>query len=448
MAKTIQKVIIVILLFVVSAQAALAAATIADIYSAPSEAEKYYGGSGSCEDLDVNCNDSDYSSISDGYTFLGDGSTSTYLTIENKSSSQSGYLKIVYHVDGLFPGTYKLRVGHKQGQGAYLGTICAYQTLIAVNASSCRDIIHFDGDQWSEYDITDIVLDTVVRFNSAVVIRFFQTSGTANDVAEIYLKRPFKLSDLSIEGQGVSETEVGMRVENTWNIVSGGSVPPLTNATCTLEKLREINESENHELMNISLLNVEYEIDDENTYFKVYWDANESAGIVEGYNYELECSGYIGELYIEKFSQFVYVNRQRTIFEYLNNFVMWVLQLIGITQDTQQLVSGQVEMVDSRVAVGGEGYATTFLNYADTPIDVNATCWIDIWYPNSTQWVDGWQMIATGSAGRYIYNVSVPIVDGLYQMRSFCNGTALMNRTRFAYANLEVFDDVKMMMVT
>lgn len=130
----------------------------------------------------------------------------------------------------------------------------------------------------------------------------------------------------------------------------------------------------------------------------------------------------------------------------------WVQDLLGITQDTQQLVSGDVEMVDAKAAIDGTGYATTFLTYADDEVDVNATCYVDIWYPNSTQWVDGQQMNATGSDGRYIYSISQPNTDGLYQMRSFCNGTSLMNRTRYAYANLEVYlevyNDVRMEMIS
>ena len=203
-----------------------------------------------------------------------------------------------------------------------------------------------------------------------------------------------------------------------------------------------------HEELNNSLLNLRYEVAADNSYFKVYWDANESVGVVEGYNYEVQCSGYVGELYLSSFSQFVYINREKSRQSMFEQFIVWFLQLLGITTDTQQLVSGQAEMVDAKGAIDGSAYVTTFLTYADDTVDVNASCYLDVWYPNSTQWVDEQQMTSTGSDGRYTYELTSLPEDGLYQMRSYCNGTGLMNRTRYAYANLEVYDDIIMQMIT
>jgi hypothetical protein len=126
----------------------------------------------------------------------------------------------------------------------------------------------------------------------------------------------------------------------------------------------------------------------------------------------------------------------------------WVQSILGITSDTQQLVSAQADLVVSRVPLGGEGYVTTFVTYADDVVDVNASCFLDAWAPDGTQWVDGQQMVAVGSDGRYVFNISEPIQLGTYQLRSFCNGSALMNRTRYAYATLEVFDGVRMEMIS
>jgi len=427
-----------------------AAATIADIYSATSEAEKYYGGVGdACQDLDPLCSDSEYGSVSDQYTVLGDGSTSaaSAVSVENKSSSQSGFLRLVFHTDGLLSGTYKLRVGHKAGQDPYDAMICSYQNITDLNASTCISVSDEDGGQWHEFEITDIVQYSVGVFDGAVILRYFQTDGNAAEIAEIYLKRPFKIADLSIIAQGVTEAELGTRIENTWNIISPSGVPAITNASCELDKLTDIGGA-NHESIDISLLNVEYEVAPDNSYFKVYWDVNESAGVVEGYNYELECTGDIGELHIEAFSQFVYINRESGMWDLFDDFVDWFLQLIGITEDIQELVSGEASMVDLRAGFGESVFATTFLTYSDDVVDVNASCYLDVWSPDNSQFLDAGLMNSSGSDGRYTYHLVVPAVEGTFQLRSYCSGSGLQNRTEYAYGGLEVFDNIVMQMIT
>jgi len=464
----------VLVLVALSGQA-YAAATIADIYSAPSEAEKYYAGVGvACQNLDPNCSDIQFASVLDSYSILGDGSTASAssITIENKSSTQSGFFKFVFHTDGVLSGTYKLRVGHKAGQGSYIGKICPYLNITHLNVSACFSVNDGDGGQWHEFTIPSSIVERgVSRFDGAVILRFMQTSGSAADVAEAYLKRPFKLSDISIVPQGVSEAESGTRIENTWNIISPSGVPPLTNVSCEVQRLTNITDA-GHELMNISLLNVEYDLASDNSYIKVYWDVNESAGIVEGFNYELECSGYIGELYLNKFSQFVYVNRAKSLWENIADFISYFLQIIGLLEDNQALINesiiignetrdianqtlnivqglGGAVSVQPQDIVAYTGQNLTVMAALTVGVlpDDAADCKLRVYYPNATIWISEQNMTSIGADGLYKTNVLFPEVTGNYQAISSCTGGSLSGSAR-GLASWEVSSGVRMQSIT
>lgn len=428
-----------------------AAATIADLYAAPSEAENFAKGSTSpvnCQDLSNLCDDTEYVDVFDVYSVQGDGSTISGTSIRNNLATAAGYLKLVYDVDGLLQGDYALRFA-RSTPGDFDYIICGYANYTAINVSRCEYGTVTGDDVWNEVDITNFVNRQYYEKNGRMTIRFIVDDASAQVITESYIKRPIKQSDVSIVAQGVSETEANTRVENTWSIVSQTSLPAISNGSCTLARLDNIDQNPTEVPLNFSLFNPSYAVGPNSEYFRVYWDANISVdGFMEGYNYEVECQGYLDEAAFTGFSQFVYINREKSLWESIADIVVYLLQIIGITADTNELVSAQVEMVDALIPLGGEGVATTFLTYADETVDVNASCYVDIWYPNSTQWIDGQLMTAKGSDGRYTYEISQPDVEGLYQMRSFCNGTSLMNRTRYAYANLEVYDDIIMQMVT
>jgi len=427
-----------------------AAATIADIYNAPSEATLMYGGtSGYCQDIGINCSDTEYASSTDKYSVLGDGATSAASSaiVKDSGNSQSALLKVVYDVDGLLQGTYKLRYA-SANPGTYDYRVCAYINETDVNVSSCIEGTHIDSDVWEDLPVDVLVRESANRFNNRINLRF-AIIGSSQTITEMYLTRPFKLADIDIIPQGVTEAAANTRVENMWTFVSQAEIPDITGGWCKIKQLVLINQTPSHVELNTSSLGMEFDVADDFTYFKVYWEANTSVeNMDEGFNYEVECGGYLGELEMSGFSQFVYINRENTFWENIQDIIAYLLQLIGITEDTQQLVSAQVDMVDAMVPLGGEAVATTFVTYADETVDVNASCWIDVWLPNSTQWFDEQVMTQVGSDGRYTYAISDPGELGLYQMRSFCNGTGLLNRTRYAYANLEVYQDVYMQMIT
>lgn len=434
-----------------------AAATIADLYSAPSEAARFSGATNStCQNGETikYCSDYQYSIEADVYTVLGDGSTSASsgASFQDKGNTQTSFLRLVYDVDGLYGGTYSLRYA-TASDTTFTYQICTYVdsgnfTPHSANFSSCKNYSHTAGDgQWVEADITELVWESVERFSYRVYLRLIATGDYSETATEVYLKRPLKPADFNIISEGVSETEINHRVINTWSIISIAEIPDITNASCVIYKLPFINESVS--LLNLSLLDPQYGVCDDNKCFYISWNANESVDMMdEGYNYQVSCSGYLGDLWMDGFSQFVYINRERTFLDDIKDIIAYLLQIIGLGEDTQELVSAQADMVNAKAAYGQDVYITTFLTYADGTVDENATCYLDVWYPNSTQWLDSQQMNATGSDGRYIYYVAVPATTGLYQMRTYCNGTGLHNRTRYAYGNLEIYENDIMVMLS
>jgi len=446
----IRQAIIALAFIVVFIPSVHAAATIADIYSAPSEAEKFARGSTSpvdCQDLSTLCDDSEFDEVVDEYTSIGDGSTTSGVSIRNNIMLASGYLRLVYDVDGLVPGNYYLRFA-KSTTGSFPYIICGYQNHTAVNISRCETGVTVD-EVWNEIDVTSFVNRQFDEFGARVTLRLIVNSSSAQKITEVYLKRPIKPEDISIVAQGVSEAEANTRIENTWAIISQTALPAIENTTCTLHRLNDINDTESEYVINFSQLNPEIVIGPSNEYFKVYWDSNTSVdGVSEGYNYELECGGTLGGNVYAGFSQFVYINRQKTIFLYLDNFVMWIMQLLGFAQDTNTLISGHATIADIRMTYGSTSQITTFLTYADGVVNVNASCYLDVWYPNGTQFIDAQIMTATGVDGRYVYSISSPLDVGLFSSRSFCNGTALQNRTQYAYGTIDVIDSIYMEVIS
>jgi hypothetical protein len=450
------KVYISLIVFVLLAlPIAYAAGPFSPVYMGPSEAYRFSGATNAtCQNgvTLAQCNDSQFLVVSDEFTFSSDGSTSASsgYSVQDRASTQTAFAKLTYDLDGVYDGSYVLRWATASSAKIYNYTVCSYlDDFVTVNQSSCLNYKHYaDGNNWAEQDVSSLVDEMADKYNNRVVFRFFITDdGDDNSitVTEIYLRRPYRMSDFNVFAMGVSEVEANTRAENTWNIISQEDLPLITNYSCRFYRLNDINSSAY--VINASLLNVAYEVANDSRYFKVYWDANTSVdGIDEGYNVEVECEGYFGDVHFKEFSQFVYVNRLRTIFVYLNQFVVWVQQLLGIASDTQQLVSGDVSVPDMTVYSGQLSYVTSFVNYADGTID-DADCYLSAWYPNSSIWLDDQLMSATGSAGRYTYAVS-PYDVGSYALRVFCNGTSLKNRTRYSSGVMNVVGSVSMEMIS
>ena len=448
----IRQAIIALAFIVVFIPSVHAAATIAEIYAAPSEAQYFNKGTTSpvnCQDMTNLCDDTQFDPPYDVYTVLGDGSTTTISgqSVRNNLGVAAGYLKLVFDLDGKVPGEYYLRFS-KSTSGLFPYIICGYQNSTAVNASRCENGTAVNG-VWNELNVTAFVNRQFEEFGARVTIRFIVNQAGAHTITEAYLKRPIKPEDLSIIAQGVSQTEANTRVENTWSIVSQTEIPTITDVSCTVHRLNVINATEGEFEVNFSQLNPEYVIGPNNEYFKVYWDANISVdGVEEGHNYELECEGLLGGNAYTGFSQFVYINRERSMITLFEQFVLWFQQLLGFAQDTNTLVSGHATISDIRMIYGSTAPITTFLTYSDGVVNTNASCYIDVWYPNGTQFIDEQNMTATGADGRYIYTMSSPADVGLFSSRSFCNGTALQNRTQYAYGTIDVIDSIYMEVIS
>ena len=439
------KAVVIVAMVLLSVQGAIASAPIANIYAAPSEAYALYNGyTPDCQDFNLTCSDNEYGTVSDEYSDLGDGSTAAAsgATFKDTSNTQATFGKLVFDINGIITGNYSLRWS-RTGFIDYSYRICVYANETHINATSCVDGTDNDGSTWHEQDISDLVKSSAVTFDNRIFLRFYMVNGYSQTITETYLKRPFSTGDFSVVATGVSESDIDERIENAWLVVSDFQAD-IENFGCEIYVIGNGTGEPDHTLINQTPLNVTYVVGARS--FAVYWTADSSA-TVEGKNYEVECSLDLNDVHYDDVVQYVYINRQASFWEKIQLMIGYLLQLIGIGEDTQQLVSADAQMVDTKTWIGQTGVAGTFLTYADNTVDINATCFIDAWYPNGTKWVSGQSMTADGQDGRYTYNL-VPTEEGLYQMRSFCNGTGLMNRTRYAYANMEVMNNVYMEMIT
>jgi len=352
-----------------------AAATISEIYAAPSEGEKFYGGSGICQNLDTSCTDEQFASVTDVYSLLGDGSTAaaSAVTIENKSSSQSGYLRLVYHLDGVLDGTYELRLGHKQGQTGYNGQVCAYlPDAVSINGSSCVSFSHIAGEQWHEVDVDTLVRRSAARFNGAVILRVQQTSGGAVDMAEVYLKRPFKESDFQIIPQGVTTGDVNQWLENEWLISSQADIA-LTNASCSVWEV-----DEPHVMLNATSIEQNVNITEGGAKLVVRWFSNSSV-VTSGKNYEVQCDVLAGTAVLVGLEQYVYMTVDGGIFADLTELVENMLRLLGFIEQP-------VEVRQLTTQVPGEGPVNLLAQVTmGGDLETNATCNVTVAYANGTQ---------------------------------------------------------------
>lgn len=461
-----------VLLLAAASTQVYGAATIADIYAAPSEATRYYGATNStCQDGDTMkyCDDSWYGSSSDAYDNLGDGSTSSASseTVKDSGNSQSAFVKVIYDVDGLLSGSYNVRFGIT-ADTPFDYEICVYEDAnkTYVNTSSCKNFTHpgNDGSTWVEAEVTDLIRESADRYDNRIILRMHPLSGDTFGVTEMYLKRPFRLADFSLIAQGVSETEADHRVRNTWSIVSAADIPDITNASCDLHKLPYINESESD--INMSRFNPSYEVGPNNEYFSVTWDANTSIDdFEEGFNYEVYCQGYLGELYMDGYVQYVYVNRERTTFEWMADLLAYVLQILGIVEDNQvyinqtrdianqtlnlvQGLGGSVSVEPQEiVAYTGQNLTVLSALTVGTTPDDTADCKLKVYYPNATVWIEEQNMTSVGDDGLYKTNVVFEDYAGNYQAISTCTGGSLAGSAR-GLASWEVQPGVVMESIT
>lgn len=317
-----------------------------------------------------------------------------------------------------------------------------------------------DGNQWhylehlgsdseddSTYQLMSFNIGPYSDNNPSFAIRF-GCSGTAIsescNIDDVLVRAytPVNQDDFSITAQGISETEVNQRVENTWVIVSPFNTT-IVNASCSIYKMNEYNATASETQVDESGLDMY--VNASGNVLKVYWDANESL-IDEGSNYEVDCSARINGIQFDSISQFVYVNRLKTIFDYIDYFVSYIMQMFNITRDTNQLISGEVSLQGSTIAIGQLTYATAFVSYADGTVD-DADCYLSVWYPNASVWISDQTMIASGVSGRYTYLLA-PYFPGSYPMQVWCNGTSLENRTNYARSSLTVSDMSRMEMIS
>ena len=343
----------------------------------------------------------------------------------------------VHYVEG---NTYKLLVRVINGS-ATVGYVTSYISENEVGQSIQASATEVP--QTVEIDVTALARLEAEYGLFGLKFRLYST-GTEY-ISDVGM-RVENTQELTFFAQGPSQVEAGSRMRNEWQLVTSVEGVEISDMVCMFESFGNANESAI--VLNNSYLDVAYpDFPVTSNTFGVWWTVNESE-IPEGNNVEISCNVSVSDVKFSDVVQFVYVNHDKSLWENIAQFIQYFLQLIGITQDTQQLVSGQAEMVDARAGFGEQAYATTFLTYADMTVDVNASCYLDVWYPNSTQWLDEQGMTQTGADGRYLYGLIAPQQEGSYQMRSFCNGTGLQNRTRYAYANFEVFDNVIMQMIT
>ncbi len=433
----------------VTIQRVFAAAIIADIYSAPSEAQRFYGATNaSCQRLDTACLDTQYSSVDDIYTVVGDGSTSSAVKIRNASNTQSAYARIVFDVTGVFDGTYYVRIGHSRPVTAHESVICGYLNDTALNQSSCVTSIHSAATVWDEVDIDDIVRRSLARTNR-VILRVYVTDSSAR-YAEVYLKRPLSPADFSIVAQGVSETEANTRVENLWTVFSSAELAVITNGSCIISQIVDINDSPPiYVLLNNSDINVQYDVVDggSTSYFKVIWDANTSVnGVEEGHNYIVNCTGYLGELKMGGFSQYVYINNQRSILQNILDFYQYILQILGFLGRIEDSVVANLQLGTGMRYTGETSDMVGKLTYAGEIVTTNSTCNATIYYPNMTKWIDNQQMTHLEN-GIYNYEVTWPYVKGPYTVDGYCYGGNISKET-YDTVQIDVLDGVVMRSIT
>lgn len=469
------KALVFVLMFVALTTQVYAAATIADIYSAPSEALVYSGGlTAECRELNISCQDTDYGTIADEYSDIGDGSTSSAsgATVKDSGNTQASYLRLVYDLDGILDGAYTLRWA-RTATTTYSYRICAYANSTSLNQSLCVNGTDTDEEIWHEADIDAIVRGCYsCQDEQRVVLRFYVIEGGSEVVTEMYLKRPYKQGDFQIIASGVSEANVNTRVENTWTIISQAELPEIANASCTIDRLSEINDTVDEVELNVSALNIEYHISPTNAYFEVYWDANESAGVLQGRNYEVTCSGYLGNVYIDEISQFVYVNNQKGILESIQAFFVYILQIIGLLEENQQYINETRDIANETrnianqtlnlvqglggsvsvqpqdiVAYTGQNLTVLSALTVGASPDNAANCKLKVYYPNATVWLDDQNMTAVGDDGLYQTNVVFEDVTGNYQAISTCTGGTLSGSAR-GLASWVVSDGVKMISIT
>lgn len=440
-------VLVFILCFVPSVYGA---ATVAEIYSAPSEATGYSGSTNSsCQILAAECADTQYSNVVDTYTALGDGSTAgtSGFTLRNASNIQSSYLRLIYDISGVFPGDYFLRVGHDSGIGDYSGRVCDYINDTVVNTSGCVSFNYSEttGDIWFEVDINDLARRTIDRIGR-VFVRLYIDTGS-EQVTEAYLKRPFSASDFTIIASGVSETEENTRVENTWTVISTTEIPLITNFSCTVERLLDI--PGNHADINFSELHPEYIVNQQGdtSYVSVYWDANTSvANVSTGYNYEVECAGKIGDLSLSGFSQFVYINNQRSILNNIQDFFIYIAQILGFLDNIESGGVATLSLFEGDYFTGESTQVVAKVTQSGVPIE-DTVCNVSMYYPDVSLFVDNQQMYYTGIGGLYRYNVTLPQVIGSYLVDTSCNGGNL-SQPIFGSGVWNVQDSVRMISIT
>lgn len=419
--------VFILLILALTINQAYAAATIADIYSAPSEAQQFSSGTaGICQDLDPSCSDEEYSSVTDVYSKLGDGSTSSSSSVvtRNSGNSQAAYIKLVYDIDGLFSGTYSLRFATTDAD-TFVGLIYSYKNDTNVNVSSEIVFTKTQGDTWTEVDITDIVNQQALNNNGRVMVKLYSNESSSTSISEAYLRRPFRAEDFDIVSQGVEETELDRHVINGWLVVSRVSedITSVSNLSCELWRL---DDGGIYFDLNETALNLMTDIN--GRLFEVMWDANETHGVEEGKNIELNCMVNANGVEFENIKQFIYVNNQKSILDNIQDFIVYIAQILGLLQDNNDMLNElllELQIGATEYLPGDPGKIFAKILQENIELE-NAACEATMHYPNGTKFITGAVMepvidVAATAQSYFQHDFIVPEVIGVYPVTVACS---------------------------
>ena len=277
----------------------------------------------------------------------------------------------------------------------------------------------------------------------------------------IHVEKP-TLGNMQVISQGVPQVDLGSVAKADWQLL----LLNTTNATSNSSIQVTGGACQVVDIANVPLtvpINVTTTADRMTATFM----ANTTNGFVEGSNYEVDCNITLSDnMYVNGVKSYVYVNSRQSFLQYL-------LQLIGLGQQTQSTVNQTLNITNQTLAIvqnlnltgGGQTGAQIYEQFPDvwlaqtnlypgytTPLvavatlgstDVsNATCYVTIYDQAAAVLVNTQAMTSTG--GKYLYNWSVPNgSDGHYPVKINCTsgafGTAKITKLQDVYVNGQVF---------
>lgn len=302
----------------------------------PSEAELLAHSTANCENF--NCSD-EHASLTrtDIFTTIRDGSTTTLERVQNLATRQA--ISVAYDLPegAIRQGTYYLRL-YFQDTGTYNFLIIPYSNQTHINTAKQKYLSQTISTQdWYDIDISNLLNYSVNSFGGGrVKLRFALASNTSSnimDVGEAYLVQPPTRENFQVLPQGVSETALNSYVVNEWKILSLAT-PVVSSYGCELTNSSDLSSQ------LIPPLQTTY--DTPNQILRTTWYSNSSI-FLERKNYEVSCFMVATGINITDIKQFVYMNADKSILDYILLFVQKIAQIIGLLEQNQGLLNQSLQ---------------------------------------------------------------------------------------------------------